>query len=94
MLVNAVFYTFPPDRADEVAGMLAELQAASRAEPGCVSYEAARSQDDPAVFMLHEVWRDQAALDHHYASEHFQRLGINGLRQIAVSRVAHKGAPL
>jgi len=90
MLVNAVIYTFPPDEAAEAEGMLIELRDASRREAGCVAYDVARDVDDPTVFVLHEVWRDQAALDAHYAEEHFTRLGVNGVRKLATERIGHR----
>ena len=95
MLINAVVYTFPSDRADEAAGMLRELRAASLAEDGCLGFEAMRGEgEQSATFALYESWRDQAALDAHYASEHFRRLGANGVRVLMTERHAVKGAPL
>ena len=91
MLANAVLYTFPADKADQAADILRELGAASRAEPGCIGYEVARD-DEGTAFVLFEKWRDQAALDAHYASEHFTRLGVNGLRVLATNRQAVKGS--
>ena len=90
MLVNAVVYVFPPDRADEAERLLTELRRLSLAEDGCLGYEVARANDEPA-FALFEKWRDQAALDAHYATEHFVRLGTNGLRTFAEHRRAIKG---
>jgi quinol monooxygenase YgiN len=93
VLINAVIYTFPPERADEAAALFAELAAASRAEAGCISYEVARgSGDDAATFALFEKWRDAAALDEHYATDAFQSLGVHGIRTFATSRTAVKGA--
>jgi quinol monooxygenase YgiN len=94
MLVNAVIYTFPAELADEAARLLHELRDASRAEAGCIGYEVARANAEPGVFVLYETWADQAALDAHYAMEHFVRLGVNGLRKIALSRLAHQCSPL
>jgi len=94
MLVNAVIYTFPAERADEAARLLHDLRDASRTETGCLGYEVARSNTEPGVFVLFETWADQAALDAHYAMEHFQRLGVNGVRTFAQSRVAHQCSPL
>jgi quinol monooxygenase YgiN len=74
--------------------MFAQLASLSRLETGCHGFEAARSNDDPRVFVLYEQWADQAALDTHYATEHFQRLGVNGIRPLAESRLAHKCTPL
>lgn len=93
MLVNAVVYVLPADKADEAARILGELRAASLREPGCVGYEVARGADG-VTFVLYETWRDQAALDAHYETEHFTRLGTNGLRPLALSRQAVKGTPL
>ncbi len=94
MLVNAVIYTFSSEHADDAAGMLAQLASLSRLEKGCHGFEAARSNDDPRVFVLFEQWTDQAALDAHYATDHFIKLGANGIRPLAESRVAHKCTPL
>jgi len=94
MLVNAVTYTFPAEKADAVAPVLIELATASRRESGCLGFDVSRSNDDPRVFVLYEKWRDQAALDAHYATDHFIALGVNGIRPLAESRLAHKCTPL
>lgn len=93
MLINAVTYTVPKEHADETERMLRELRAASLAEPGCAGYEVARG-DDGVTFVLYESWRDQAALEAHYATEHFQRLGMNGIRKLAQDRRAIRGRPV
>jgi quinol monooxygenase YgiN len=94
MLVNAVIYTFPADKAEEAAGLLRPLRDGSRSEPGCITFDVARSNDDPNVFVLYEEWRDQAALDEHYKTPHFEKFGINGVRTLATSRLAHRCLPL
>jgi quinol monooxygenase YgiN len=95
MLINAVTYTFPEDKADEVARLFRELRAASLREDGCLGYEVCRGDADaPGTFVLYETWRDQAALDAHYEMEHFRRLGVNGVRPLATSRQVVKGTPI
>ena len=94
MLINAVFYTFPAEKADEAAALLHSLRNASLAEPGCAGYEVSRAIDDPNVFVLYEQWRDQAALNVHLDTPHFQQFGVNGIRPIATSRVAYKSTLL
>ncbi len=92
MLVNAVLYTVPIGKADAAEGCLRELAATSRTEPGCLGYEVARADEaDHATFVLFEKYSDQAALDAHMQSEHFQRLGMNGFRPLASGRQAIKG---
>ncbi|HEX3469262.1 MAG TPA: putative quinol monooxygenase [Candidatus Elarobacter sp.] len=95
MLVNAITYTFPVERADEVERILRELRAASLREEGCQGFDVCRVGDEaPGMFVLYERWNDQAALDAHYATEHFARLGTNGIRPLATSRQAFKGKPV
>jgi quinol monooxygenase YgiN len=86
MLINAVTYTFPADRADEAARLLAELRDYTVKEDGCLGYEVSRGNEDPNTFVLYEKWRDQAALDAHFEMEHFKRLGLNGLRTFMTDR--------
>ncbi|MGV7207618.1 putative quinol monooxygenase [Oxalobacteraceae bacterium A2-2] len=58
----------------EVLGLLAELRPRSLAEPGCLSYEVYRSVETPASVLLVERYRDEAALEQHRQSEHYQTL--------------------
>ena len=46
----------------------------SKKEPGCLSYSLNRSNADPRVHLFVECWADQAAIDAHNASAHFQRI--------------------
>ncbi|MDP9104568.1 MAG: antibiotic biosynthesis monooxygenase [Candidatus Eremiobacteraeota bacterium] len=92
MLINAVIYTIPDDKADEAEKFLRELAAASRSEDGCLGYEVVRGNEpDRGTFVLFEKYRNQAALDAHMQSEHFRRLGMNGFRPLATGRQAIKG---
>lgn len=94
MIINAIFYTFTPDDADRADGLLHELRDITRTEPGCITFDVARSIDSPNVFALYEVYTDQSALDAHLASDTFDRLGINGIRKLAKERIGHKCRPL
>jgi quinol monooxygenase YgiN len=94
MLINAVIYTFPAERADEAERLLAELRDATVKEDGCLGYEVSRGIEDRATFVLYETWRDQAALDTHFEMEHFKRLGVNGLRTFMTDRRAVKSTPI
>jgi len=70
--------------------MLIELRDRSREEAGCIAYDIARDTEDPTVFAMHEIWRDDAALEQHRTEEFFTRLSLDGLRQFATRRVAHR----
>ena len=49
--------------------MLAMLTA-SRAEDGCIEYSYGEDVAEPGLIRVFEVWRDQAAIDAHFASPH------------------------
>lgn len=86
MLVLAVTYVIKSGREAEAVEFLKQLTAAARDEPGNRMFLAHRAQDDPRTFFLYEQYDDQAALDAHRATPHFERYGKNGLQVIAESR--------
>ncbi len=86
MLIQTVRYTFAPDDTDQAEPMFRELRDVARAEEGVLAFDIARSREQPDQFVLWEVYRDQAALDAHVASTHFQRLIIHGVRPLAKER--------
>jgi quinol monooxygenase YgiN len=94
MLVNAVIYTFAPEKTDEAEALLQALRNGSRAEPGCITFDVARSLEDPNVFVLFEEWKDQAALEVHYETAHFKQFGLNGIRALATGRIGHRCRPI
>ncbi len=53
-----------PGEAEAVHRHMAGHIAASRAEPGCLSFDIAPT-DDPLVFEVMEAFRDRAAFDAH-----------------------------
>lgn len=91
MVVQSVHYTFQPEDADRAEAILRQLRDASRQEPGVVVFEVARSQEKPNEFALYEEYRDQAALEAHAKTEHFDTFVINGIRKLAVARNAVTG---
>jgi quinol monooxygenase YgiN len=58
--------------ADDFPRLVADFTAATRAEPGSISFEWSRSTDDPAVYFLIEAFRDAAAGAAHVSSGHFK----------------------
>jgi len=49
---------------------LLEIRAASLQETGCLLYDVHQSTEDPAVFLLYQVWASQAAADAHTKASH------------------------
>ena len=68
------------DRA-EIAAALAELTAASRNEPGCVSYVPCSVAGEGDQVLIWEQYKDQAAVEAHRASAHFKKYAVGVLYQ-------------
>ena len=51
--------------APAVAQALARMRPLCLAEPGCVSWDAYQSEDDPAKFVLVEHWQTRERWDAH-----------------------------
>lgn len=94
MIITSIHYTFAPKDVDKAEALFRELRDASVKEPGVIQFEVGRSSDDPNLFALWEVYRDQAAVDAHRGSDHFKRLVLNGIRPIAQQRNAATVIPL
>jgi len=94
MIITSIHYTFASNDAEKAEALFRELRDASVKEPGVIQFEVGRSTDDPNIFALWEVYRDQAASDAHRESEHFKRLVLNGIRPIAQQRNAATVIPL
>jgi quinol monooxygenase YgiN len=63
-----------PGKADRLLEVIEEMTPPSRAEPGCVFYQAQRSGEDPNLFFLYEQYADEAGYAAHQETEHFTRL--------------------
>ncbi|MBE1573067.1 putative quinol monooxygenase [Amycolatopsis roodepoortensis] len=61
-----------PEHADRWPEIAREFTEATRAEPGCLWYDWARSLDDPDEYVLVEAFRDDEAGAAHVGSEHFR----------------------
>jgi quinol monooxygenase YgiN len=82
MLVLAVNWMANAGHEDEVAEIFTQLQAASRQEPGCLMYIVHRHQSDPRHFFIYEQYRDEAALEAHRNSPHFQQYAVTAVKGI------------
>jgi len=72
MILIVARHLVRPEYADDFRSLVAEFTAATRAEPGTISFEWSRSTDDPAVYFLIEAFRDAAAGQAHVTSGHFK----------------------
>ena len=86
MISFTVRMHFRPEHRDEIAATLRELTAASRQEPGCVTYVPHTVESDPDTVLIYEQYRNAEALEAHRASAHFQRLAAGVLYQRMIER--------
>jgi quinol monooxygenase YgiN len=73
MLLIVGTFRLPADRVEAARPIMNRMIEASRAEDGCVAYGYAQDVLDPGLIHVKEMWRDQAALDRHFASAHIAR---------------------
>jgi quinol monooxygenase YgiN len=81
MVTFTVRMTFHPEDRNEIAEALRKLAAASRQEPGCVTYVPHYIQGDPDTVLIYEQYRDEAAAEAHRHTEHFIKHAVGGLYQ-------------
>ena len=70
MLLIVGTVRLPHDMLAAARPVMAVMVAASRAEDGCEDYAYGEDVLDPGLIHVRELWRDQAALDRHFASPH------------------------
>ena len=73
MITVIAHYTAAAGAADAVRELLARHAAASRAEPGCLQFDAHQGIDNPGEFALVERYESQAAFAEHRRRPHFRR---------------------
>jgi quinol monooxygenase YgiN len=73
MIVVVARHELRSESAATFPDQLNEFTVASRQEPGVVSFDWARSTDEPTVYFLIEVFHDAAAGEAHTQSEHFKK---------------------
>ena len=86
MICFAVTFDIAPEHWQEAKRLLGELTRHTRQEPGNHMYLAHQSQAEPRKFFLYEQYVDEAALEAHRQSPHFDKLATNGLYQLISSR--------
>jgi quinol monooxygenase YgiN len=87
MISFTVRLKFASEERAEIAETLRLLAAASRKEPGCVSYIPHQVEDDPDTIIIYEQYRDTHALAAHRDSDHFKKLAVGGLYQRMRERI-------
>jgi quinol monooxygenase YgiN len=90
MLVIAGHIRIDPARRDDAIRAAVEVQEATRAETGCLSYTFSADLADPGVFRIFEEWESPDALKSHFHAPHMARFqaavaGL-GVKEMKVQR--------
>ena len=72
MITLTATWRAKPGNEDRCREILELMTPITRAEPGCLFYQAHQLADDPRTFVLYEQYVDEAALKAHSESEAFK----------------------
>jgi quinol monooxygenase YgiN len=83
MIFIVVKFTVLPEYADEWLLLVEPFTTATRAEPGNLWFDWARSADNPHQYVLLEAFRDGAAGAAHVGTDHFRTAMVQQPRWLA-----------
>jgi quinol monooxygenase YgiN len=72
MLVLHAFIKVDPAHREEYLKHAQQVMKGSKKEEGCNSYHLYEDTLEPNAFVMVEEWKDTAALDFHFKTEHYQ----------------------
>ena len=82
MIVLVVHWEADAGKEAEVVQVFSKLAAESRKEPGCRMYVVHRHKEQPRHFLVYEQYDDDAALQAHRDSKHFQQYAVQDLPKL------------
>ncbi len=82
----SVTWEAKPGEADTIAALLTKMADAVRSEPGTLMFWPHRAKDNDHVFLLYELYVDEAAFAAHQQTPHFKSLVV----EQAVPRLARR----
>lgn len=86
MISFTVRLKFKPEDREDIREALRAVTAASRKEPGCMTYIPHTVDGDADIVVIYEQYKDAAAGDAHRASEHFKKYIVGVLYQRMLER--------
>ncbi|MDM5299936.1 putative quinol monooxygenase [Bacillus pumilus] len=72
MMIIHAGMTIHPEKETVFLEEINELIKASQAEEGNISYKLLKDTEKENAYLMVEVWKDEAAVQRHNASAHFQ----------------------
>ena len=81
IVVNVRVTVDPSDREAFRAAAIENANGANNDEPGCRLFSVGQSKDDENVFVIYEIYDDEAALEAHREMPHYKS-AIGKIRQL------------
>ncbi|ARU63662.1 antibiotic biosynthesis monooxygenase [Tumebacillus avium] len=72
MIIIHAYIKVKPERREEYLELSKGIVAGSQAEAGNLAYQLFEEAGNPNSFVIVEKWKDQAAVDFHNQTAHFQ----------------------
>ncbi len=96
MIIVMGYAQAAPGEIDRIYDGLKAMVAATNAEEGCDHYGFSRDLGDPDRMIISERWRDQSALDAHFASAHMATFNalLGTIKMIDVSVRAYENGEM
>jgi autoinducer 2-degrading protein len=90
MHILVVEFTLHADKAEAFAqAIVHNAHCSVTQEPGCLQFDVCRDPADPTRFFLYEVYVDDAAVQAHLDSAHFQTMNRETQAWVAAKTVQH-----
>src|SRR5262249_41999621 len=85
-IITVARWQLSVEGVESVLPLLADLRRRTLAEPGCQGYDVFRSVETPGELLLVERYRDDAALQAHRTSKHYQELVVQRILPLISAR--------
>jgi quinol monooxygenase YgiN len=77
------------ESVENVKRELVKLIAPTREEHGCIEYKLHQDNENPALFIFYETWKNLACLESHMNTDHFKNFA-NAVGSMVEEIVVHK----
>lgn len=61
-----------PEHIEEVKTYLLNMVVNSKKEEACIQYDLHQNNEEPNIFVFHEIWKDEQSLEEHNNKTYIQ----------------------
>jgi quinol monooxygenase YgiN len=91
MAINlTVILKSKPESMETFKSLLLDLVPNSKKETACLQYDLHQSDEDPNIFIFHEVWENQDGLDLHNQQSYLQTFFENAKLYLQEAPIIYK----